>query len=274
MSLKEFHDLTQVLNKYLYFESFPLAIRMIESPDEIPEKTVRPSVHMNKRLMMCQGFGICKSVGRTMAFMAEDTCCMEGATRLGWLPSVDYLGDGSSIMALGLAKDAEVARRLETEKPALGPEYRYRGMVISPLGWTRVEPHLVVVYLNAARLARCLDSITGETGETISAHTNGRGGTCIWGIAWGILNGKPTFVIPPIGEFRFAGHQDDEIIFVIPADYLPILLRGLERTHKAGQRFPVARFIDVEPAYPPGYKYNWETYKNYVEAKSSTSTEV
>lgn len=265
MELKEFHSITQEMDKYLHFESFPLAIKMIEDESEIPEKTVRPSVHMKKRLMMCQGFGICKSVGRTMAFMAEDTCCMEGATRLGWLERADYLEDGSSIMALGLAKDADVARILETGKPALGPEYKYKGMIISPLGWTKIEPQLVLMYLNAARLARCLDSITSETGEVISAHTNGRGGTCIWGIAWAILNGKPTFVIPPIGEFRFAGHQDYEIIFVLPTNYLPILLNGLERTHKAGQRFPVARFIDVEPQYPSNYKYNWETYKVYLE---------
>ena len=269
MELEQYHKLASALDKYLKFEAFPLAIKMIEDEDEIPEKVVRPSKNMNKRLMMCQGFGICKSVGRSMAFTAEDTCCMEGATRLGWLDRADYLEDGSAIMALGLAKDADVAQTLETGKPALGPEFNYKGMIISPLGWTRVEPQLVVMYLNAARLARCLDSITGETGEVISAHTNGRGGTCIWGIAWVILNKKPTFVIPPIGEFRFAGHQDDEIIFVLPTSYLPILRDGLERTHKAGQRFPVARFIEVEPAYPPAYRYNWETYKAHLEGQAT-----
>jgi uncharacterized protein (DUF169 family) len=267
MGLEEYQKLATELDKYLKVETFPLAIKMIEKESEIPDKTVRPSKDMKKRLMICQGFGICKSVGRTMAFTAEDTCCMEGATRLGWLERVPYLEDGSSIIALGYAKDAEVARVLEEGKPALGPEYHYTGMVISPLGWSRVEPQMVLFYLNAARLARCLNAITGETGEVITAQTNGRGGTCIWGIIWVILQNKPTFLIPPEGEFRFAGHQDNEILLVTPASYLQILLNGLERTHKAGQRFPIPRYIDVEPAYPPNYKYNWETYKKYLEQK-------
>ena len=57
----------QALNTYIRPLTFPLAIKMLKSDEEIPEKTRRPFQQMKKKVAICQGIGITWVVPRKYA---------------------------------------------------------------------------------------------------------------------------------------------------------------------------------------------------------------
>lgn len=256
-------ELNAELEKYLRPETFPLAILMIKDEGEIPEKAMRPLRDMGHRIMLCQGWSYCKTTGKTMGFTAEDNCCIEASVALGWLEKPPYMKDGLAIYPR-LAKSPEIGKALEDMKPFVSTDAGFKGMVVSPLGWTKVEPNFVLLSLNSARMCRVLDAITGQTGEMILAKNGGRGGACVWGFAPAMLDGKPTYVVPTFGEFRFAATSDNDFYFILPIGYLEILVSGLAHSHKSGQRYPIPHFVEKEPNYPADYKYGFGSYEKYL----------
>jgi uncharacterized protein (DUF169 family) len=262
MAVNKWHDINTILEKFLRPETFPLAIRLIKDEEEIPEKAIRPLRDFKCRLCVCQGFSYSKKTGKTVAYSFEDNYCIEGAVALGWVEKPPYMKDGSALYPR-LVPRKEVAETLEAMKHSISTKKGFRGIVVSPLAVTSIEPQLVLLSLNAARLNRVLEAICDMTGEKIVAETSGRGGLCAWGLAPAMNTGKPTYVIPTFGEFRFTCDSDDDIWTVIPVSYIDTLLKGLEYTHNAGWRFPIPHFLQHEPPFPWGM-YGMETYKEYV----------
>ena len=62
----------QALNTYIRPSTFPVAIKMLKSEDEIPEKTRRPFQQMKKKVAICQGIGMARKSGWTVAMGKED----------------------------------------------------------------------------------------------------------------------------------------------------------------------------------------------------------
>jgi len=264
MDMTRCAELNAELEKYIRPEAFPLAIRMIKDEAEIPDKAVRPLRDMGHRIMLCQGWSYCKTTGRTMGFTADDNCCVEGSVALGWLEKPPYMKDGTAVYPR-LAKTAEIGKALENMKPLVEPKEGYKGMVVSPLGWTKVDPDFILMSMNAARMCRVLDALTGQTGEMVIAKNGGRGGTCVWGFAPSMLDGKPTYVIPTFGEYRFTADSDNDMYLVLPVNYLEDLVEGLDHSHKSGHRFPIPHFVENEPVYPPDYKYGYGAYEKHLK---------
>jgi hypothetical protein len=57
--------------------------------------------------------------------------------------------------------------------------------------------------------------------------------------------------------------QDDEMAFMLHPSDMENLIDGLEKTHKAGIRYPITSFFDFEPTMPPSYQ---EQMKIWEEA--------
>jgi uncharacterized protein (DUF169 family) len=261
MGLEKWHEVGKKLEGFLRCESFPIAYKLIKDEKEIPEKTWRPLQDYKCKLLICQCLSLTKTTGRTHALTFDDHYCIEGAVAHGWLEKPPYMKDGSLLYPT-LVPSQEVGRRCEENKPFIDSKKGYKGVVMSPLGWTKIEPDLILLSLNPARVNRVMEAICDQTGETIVAEHSGRGGLCCWGIAPAMNGGRPTYVIPTFGEFRFTCDSDDDMWFVIPVNYVKPLIEGLEHTHKAGWRFPIPRFVEHEPNWPVGYGY--KTYEEYL----------
>jgi uncharacterized protein (DUF169 family) len=66
---------------------------------------------------------------------------------------------------------------------------------------------------------------------------------------------KPQIVIPGNGERIFAMTQDDEMVFAMPAKFIPDLIQGLNEAGKAvGSRYPVPPFQFFQPEFPKAHK--------------------
>jgi uncharacterized protein (DUF169 family) len=239
---------------------------LIKDESEIPQKALRPVKNYKTRLLICQCLHLTKTTGRTHALLTEDNYCLEGSCAHGWAEKPPYMQDGTAIYPR-LVPDLEIAKKFEQDKPAVSTNKGYIGCVMSPLGWTKVEPDLILLSLNAARMNRVIEGICDQTAEKIVAENSGRGGLCCWGIAPTINSGKPTYVIPTFGEYRFTGDSDDDMWFILPVSYLEPLVKGFEHMYKAGWRYPIPRFVEHEPRWPDGM-YGWETYEAYNEKKA------
>jgi len=266
MSLEKYHKMGEIIDRFLRPNTFPVAYKLIKDESEIPEKALRPVKNYKTRLLICQCLHLTKTTGRTHALLTEDNYCLEGSCAHGWAEKPPYMQDGTAIYPR-LVPDLQIAKKFEQDKPAVSTDKGYIGCVMSPLGWTKVEPDLILLSLNAARMNRVIEGICDQTAEKIVAENSGRGGLCCWGIAPTINSGKPTYVIPTFGEYRFTGDSDDDMWFILPVSYLEPLVKGFEHMYKAGWRYPIPRFVEHEPRWPDGM-YGWETYEAYNEKKT------
>ncbi|MFQ5830161.1 MAG: DUF169 domain-containing protein [Candidatus Methylomirabilia bacterium] len=61
------------------------------------------------------------------------------------------------------------------------------------------------------------------------------------------------FILPCNGDRVFGMAQDHEMTFTMPRSKADEVLKGLEATHKAGQRYPVPTFMRFQPDMPGPY---------------------
>jgi uncharacterized protein (DUF169 family) len=61
--MADLKEIEQAFNSYIRPLTFPLAIKMLKSEDEIPEKTRRPFQQMKKKVAICQGIGMARKLG-------------------------------------------------------------------------------------------------------------------------------------------------------------------------------------------------------------------
>ena len=93
--MADLKEIEQALSTYLRPLTFPLAIKMLESENEIPEKTRRPFQQMKKKVAICQGIGMARKLGWTVAMGKEDMQCSLGAAPFGFFKNIDFYNEGN-----------------------------------------------------------------------------------------------------------------------------------------------------------------------------------
>jgi len=145
-------ELEQGLNKYFRPLTFPLAIKMLESEDEIPDRTRRPMEHLGKKVAICQGIGMARKYGWAIAMGKEDMQCSLGAAPFGFFKDIDFYNEGN-LSAGMFTPSTEVGKTQEDLVDRFGyGEYKY--ILVAPLQFTTFEPDLYMVYGNPAQIMR------------------------------------------------------------------------------------------------------------------------
>ncbi len=75
MNLKEVNE---ALNFYVRPQTFPLAVKMCQSSGELPEKARIPKRDMGTAIAVCQGIGLARRYGWTIAIGKDDESCPHG----------------------------------------------------------------------------------------------------------------------------------------------------------------------------------------------------
>ena len=88
--------------------------------------------------------------------------------------------------------------------------------------------------------------------------TAGRVGSCREGIKKTIMTKKPQIVMLGSGDRVWGGAQNDEVLFLCPANKLDPklsgLMEGLETTHRAGPRYPVPAHVNSSPGFQESFE--------------------
>jgi uncharacterized protein (DUF169 family) len=243
----------EALNRLIRPLTFPIAVKLVSSVEEFPEKTRRPSRDMGFKTNVCVGMTLARKYGWTVGISADDNACPIAAYTYGWsepeLETKKALTDFMVVMKY--AADENAARTsLEGAEQVKLSKGKYAGVVFSPLERTRIDPDMVMIFCNPAQLMRLVHGATQETGVSVQSTFSGRAGTCTEGVLQTFKTGEPKVVLPGNGDRVWAMVQDDEIAFAMPSSWLDPVIRGLEATHQTGVRYPIPVDVRHEPTFP------------------------
>lgn len=75
VELKEFNGYGDVLERSLVLRTSPLAVKMLETENDISQGALRPKRDREYHLAQCQAFSISRRQGLTVAMLKEDNWC-------------------------------------------------------------------------------------------------------------------------------------------------------------------------------------------------------
>lgn len=109
-------QLDQAIAKYVRPDSFPLAVRMVEPGESLPERTKRPHQEFGHPVAVCHTFSIARRYGWQMAVGVEDINCPQALTAFGFKPEVNTFSCGE--MCAGMFTESkEAGERTEPQYP-------------------------------------------------------------------------------------------------------------------------------------------------------------
>ena len=247
MELAQFNE---ALNRYVRPQSFPLAVRLVASGEELPAKARRPSTDLGGPMPLCQAWGTARRYGWTIAVGREDHICPYGSLTVGHSPVKEGFLCGDYT---GPFPSREVAQAAHAAIKRL--DYgRYQYVVFSPITSATFEPHLIIIYGNSAQVMRLVQGAVYFKGGALHATASG-GMDCADLITDPMLSEQCRFVLPCNGDRIFGLAQDHEMAFTMPWAQAETVVKGLEAGHKSGlQRYPIPAWMRFQAQMPERYR--------------------
>ena len=242
-------ELSAAIEQYVRPETFPLAVRVLESGEELPERTRRPRADLGIQVSICQGVSMARRYGWTIAMAGEDLSCPIASVAFAFRKPPDFYAEGR--LAEGMyAKDRDAA--LRTEASVARAELSGT-VLVGPLRTARFEPEVVAVYGNSAQVMRMVAAALFETGGSITSEFSARA-DCAEIVNRTRQTGRPQVILPCYGDRVFGQTQDHEIAFTLPWVDADAFARGLAGTHQGGVRYPIPHYLRYTADYPETYE--------------------
>ncbi len=259
--MADLREVEQMLNTYIRPLTFMVAIKMLKSEDEIPERTRRPFQQMNKKVAICQGIGMARKLGWAVAMGKEDMQCSLGAAPFGFFKNIDFFNEGN--LAAGMFTASKEIGKKEEDLIDRFDYGIYSHILVAPLSRTVFEPDLLMIYGNPAQIMRLIQGALYNEGGAIHSSSTGRLGCAA--IITVMKNNKCRFLVPGNGDRIFGMTQDYEMSFMIPKSKINTVLDGLTKTHKNGIRYPITSFFNFEATFPPSYQEQMKIWQEKGE---------
>lgn len=244
--MEKWFKLGEKLRSLINPSTFPVAVKFLKEEAQIPDKAKRPLRDLKVKMAPCQGSAMARRYGWTVAFTREDVGCGIAAHTYGWDRVTDERGAIHFFTHMNYAADEKAA--VEVMSGFLRLEMG-KGLVVvySPLERTKIEPDVILIYVNPAQLMRLIHGATYHSGKPIEGNFSGRASSCTEGVLGAFLHNAPKVVVPGNGDRVWATCQDHEMIMAIPASLLPKVVDGLEKTHQKGIRYPIPTYMRYRP---------------------------
>ena len=238
------------LQFYIRPQTFPVAVRMLQAGEEIPDKAKRPARDFKKLSMNCQVIDMARRYGWMIALTREDHICSLGITALGF-DRPTHLYTSGTLCEGSYTETKEAGQRSEAAVDKFKPG-EYYCLLVCPLDKTTFEPHLVVIYANPAQVMRLAQAALWKRGGKLTSSFQGRI-DCSEIIVTTMQSAEPQVILPCSGDRIFGQTQDHEMAFTIPWNRMEEILEGLKGTHQGGIRYPITQFMEYEAKLPPRY---------------------
>jgi uncharacterized protein (DUF169 family) len=135
--MADLKEVEQAFNSYIRPLTFPLAIKMLKSEEEIPEKTRRPFQQMKKKVAICQGIGMSRKLGWAVAMGKEDMQCALGAAPFGFFKNIEFYNEGN--IAAGMFTASKEIGKKEEDLIDRFEYGQYSHVLVAPLNRTAFE---------------------------------------------------------------------------------------------------------------------------------------
>ena len=242
--------INEALNTHIRPQSYPLAVRMCEANEELPEKVCLPKKDLGISIPVCQGLAMARRYRWTVAVSRDDQACPHGHVVMGFVPSKGYL-DGRLAEKAGVGGWQYFAK---TAQHLTFLDYgRYNRLLAAPLEIGTFEPHFILIYGNPAQVARLVMGATFLSGSPL--NLTALGGISCSMLAKTILTDECQVILAGAGDRYYALTQDHELAFTLPASKVEATIEGLEKSSKImGHRYPTPSFLRFDAAIPESYK--------------------
>jgi uncharacterized protein (DUF169 family) len=232
--MSKYKQLDDQLNKYLRLATFPVAVKLIEDLKQL--ENIKFLKKSDNQLAICQIFSYARYYGWTMYCTKDNNLCPLAEISLGFEESNPLFEEGGFFVGR-YNETKEAAKKTTTSMPKL-PFGDYHAILSGALGRVDFEPDLVLIWANSAQIMRIIQGYLWKRGGRVSMSTF-CDGVCADTISNAILTGELQIAFPCLGDRRFGMAMDSDLIASIPLGIMNEIIEGMEKTHKAGTRYPV-----------------------------------
>jgi uncharacterized protein (DUF169 family) len=215
-TLKELNRYGEDLERLLLLRTSPLAVKMLEREEDVPEGAIRPKKDRGIHLAQCQAFTMSRRKRVSVAMLKEDNWCFAPLIAYGMVDKPDD----------PMLEKIVAFPCLERNK--------YVGIVSAPLKTANFEPDVVLIYSNTAQLRNMLLPSHFKDEPIVNSHFFPP--ACSYIIVPVMEKGQYLVTLPDPGEAERAMAGEDEIILSVPAGKLEEMVSGVREydDRKAG----------------------------------------
>ena len=255
----EYENFDNLLNKYLRLSTFPVAVKLLENPTDLD--SIKFLKKPENKIAICQLFSYARYYGWTMGCTKEENLCLLAEIAIGFEQKNKLFDEGAFFIGRYNATK-EAAKKTSELMPFLDSG-KYNAIVAGAFNRIDFEPDLIMIWGNSAQIMRIIQGYLWKRGGRILMSTF-CDGVCADTISNALITGELQIAFPCLGDRRFGMALDSDLIASIPFNLLDEILEGLEKTHKAGTRYP----IPFELSTP---KFFLKLNKQLKKAKKNTN---
>jgi len=254
MEGSNFKETADWLRDDLRMKTLPVAAKFLKDRSALPDKARRPSLAFGKRIAICQGITMARNFGWTVGLTKEDVICVPAAIVFGFSESPDPPASLADLFCqIRFSRDENLARN-ETASMCRFENGEIEAIVLAPLARASFEPDTILIYANPAQIMRLTQAWSYMAGERVAGHFGGKV-ECDEYLIAPFKTQSPRVVVPGNGERIFAGTQDDEVTFALPAKFFGELASALKEVGKEiGARYPVTPYQNFQPEFPKAHR--------------------
>ena len=217
-------------------KTFPIGIKLLESADDGYIREMENVRRPEEEIAICQLFSYARFYGWTILGKKEDNLCPVGEVAVGFEKTPSSMSSGA--MFFGRYQSSLKAAKKMSETIPRIEEKKFSALLAAPLDKFKKDPDLVLIYGNSAQMMRLIHGSLWKDGGRLYFGSSGEA-VCADSVAQTYITQKPQLGISCLGERRFGLLQDDELVMGIPYQMMGDLIIGLEKTSKAGTRYPI-----------------------------------
>jgi uncharacterized protein (DUF169 family) len=253
-------EIDKAMSTYIKHQTHLLAIKMLNSEDEIPQDAKRPLKDYGASFTLCQTLALGRREGLTIVLDKESQSCPIALVGLGFVRPEEYLNGNYALAPMNQPTEAR-KKAAETMPKFQFGTFSY--ILISPIQTAGFDPDIILLYGSGAQVMRMIQAAVFASGESLTSKSTGAGG-CLLPIVSSLLEGQCKFAVPGNGERRLGLIADGELAFAMPKNRFEEVVKGLKLSHEGKQTYPISSgYLKLEYTLPPAYV---ELRKTLIEA--------
>ncbi|MGD8984896.1 MAG: DUF169 domain-containing protein [Desulfobacteraceae bacterium] len=240
----------EAMSTYVRHQTYPLAIKMLNSEDDIPQDAKRPLKDYGASFTLCQALALGRRDGLTIVLDKDSQSCPIALAGLGFVRPEEYLSGKYALAPMNQPTEAREQAAKAMPKFQFG---KFRYILISPIQSASFDPDVIIFYGSGAQVMRMIQAAVFASGDSLTSKSTGAGG-CLLPIVEPIVEGKCKYAVPGNGERRLGLIADGELAFAMPRNRFEEVVSGLELSHEGKQTYPISPgYLKLEYKMPPPY---------------------
>ncbi|MDL2270864.1 DUF169 domain-containing protein [Methanobrevibacter sp. OttesenSCG-928-I08] len=218
---KHCNDLKEKLN----LDNFPVAIKFINSEEEVPKGINK----IDRKIRHCEMVKA-SSFGEKFYATANEQACKGGSASLGLEDFPEKLIKGETYFKLGRFKDLETSKNTMSELSVI--EKCHYGIVYAPLNEANFKVDVVVIIGKAVTGMKIAQSIVHSSGTKVKPSFAGIQSLCGDIVSEPYNSGDVNISLGCDGSRKNAELKDEELIIGISNDKLEEIMNNLNTINK------------------------------------------